>query len=288
MRQLTVLTLIILAALASKADKPLPFFLERRTVDAIYNAARNNGNRGLGIECLEKIAEGLNVSIGPTDAAKLGIQPSDLDSRALRSSQVRSLAFSALGKLGGIDVANFLASKGKATLEPDVADALWPVIQASLQAARLTLIEDPTEAEQFLDQSLKFSRGTIADWAVDEVCNRGLAGSISFVRESIEKNHSSISARVIKFCEDRIRVLSRGKSRLQSLELALDADDPEATPELIEWAIQQLANEQSPEAQQAIDRFGSLLLTMPRDSEKWRKFGILTREIEYLRRAHVQ
>jgi hypothetical protein len=191
--------------------------------------------------------------------------------------------------LGGADVVAYLGGKAKASMTADSADFLWPAVQASLQAARLSLIEDPRAAEDFIDETLRRSSGAVASWAVNEACNRGLAGSLPLVRESIRKrDHSSRADAAIKLCEDKIRVLSRDGSRLRALELALDGDDLNTSPDLIRWIISQLAEEGSTSAQRLIDGFIASVLSSPHTSSRWQEFRGVAQEAEELKLVHVR
>jgi hypothetical protein len=271
------------------ADKPRQFFQEYRTVDRVYRAAKATANRERGLYCLERLAEGETITIDRGSAGMLGITLADLGSPALRTPVLREYAIAALGKLGGPDVVSYLSGKTKASMTKDSGENLWPAVQASLQEARLSLIKDPRAAEDFLDETLKGSMGAVATWAVNETCDRGLAASLPLVRESVRKrDHSSRADTTVKFCEDKVRLLSRDGDRLRALELALYPDNQESSPDLIRWVISQLAEEGSAGAQRAIDRFVASVLSAPRSSIKWQEFGGVVQEVEELRLAHVR
>ena len=125
---------------------------------------------------------------------------------------------------------------------------------------------DRQAIEHSLETTLVTAHGYLADWAVEEACNRGLASTLPFVRESIRKRAPSERAEFdIRNCEERIAILNSGNSRTQALASFLATGDLSSDSRLAQWALTLLARDDSPEATRAINVFRTRISAMPKD-----------------------
>ena len=112
--------------------------------------------------------------------------------------------------------------------------------------------------EKTLTSQLPDGRGSIAWWAIDELCDRGILTSMANIHYSLKRNLSDKRAeQELRFCEARIRVVNRDPDRAKALGSVLTTDTNPDDERLVRWAIEQLAAMHSPAADAELKRFSA-------------------------------
>jgi hypothetical protein len=232
------LGVILLPLVFSALAKPKPFFQERRLIDRIVESSRSEGRRDSALRNLERLADGEIPRFDAAAREELGFSATTLSGMAYRMPSVRAYALRAVGLVGGDDAIKFLSAKTKSDFDQAGLQELWPAVQVSIENVRLGQLSSQQAIEVYLQTTLTNSSGAVANWAVEEVCDRGLESSLPFVQESIRRmNAGPRSEADIRFCEERVAVLSGSASRVMALSRFLTTSAIHSDPRLVRWAM---------------------------------------------------
>jgi hypothetical protein len=252
---------------------PPPFAYESSLLDRIGSATTAMHSRRVALEFLERVAEGKLPDIDSKLAAQVGLKEDELQkllAANLRHPTVRVHTLFVLGRTGLQEAVDFLSNLREENLGVGTSHRVWPAVQIALQQARLALILDPQQKIEFLEGILSElyrgpASGEVVSWAEDELCNQGSLISLPNIRASILRHQSIHAEGEIRFCEARLRVLSRGPDRLASLGYVLNVGNSEDA-RVTRWAIDELASMHSSKADEMLDRYATEIERLPAGS----------------------
>jgi hypothetical protein len=175
----------------------------------------------------------------------------------------------------------FLESLKASDLAADTTGMVWPAAQIALRDARLRQIPDAGLQVRFLEDSLtgmRDGRGPLADWAVNELCDRGSVGSTPVVIQSIRSRGNGLrDEEELEFCVARIRVVAGNPDPVKALAPILDVQSDSGDAQrglsdprrrLAGWAIDKLNSMQSASADAELDRFARQIEALPEGPRK--------------------
>jgi hypothetical protein len=118
-------------------------------------------------------------------------------------------------------------------------------------------------------------------WAANQLCDLGIQTSLPVIHNTLSTIYSGgyHGETEFRFCEERIRVLSRDPDRIKALGSVLRTDPP---PDfrLVSWAVRQLAGLRDPQADLRLMRYGLEIHFLPERSEARHVLSIVDSEID--------
>jgi hypothetical protein len=169
---------------------------------------------------------------------------------------------------------------------------VWPNARVALRNALLNRIEDPGAKIEFLVNTLTDEgdgRSLTAYWAVNLLCDQGISTALPLIRRSFTNSWSGQRAEdAIKFCENRIRVVSRDPDRVKALGSVLTVDNAAESDQLIEWAVYQLDLMQSTSADGELNRFANELGRLREGSPQYLRNGHIKEELRRVRESRAK
>lgn len=227
---------------------------------------------------LRTVAEGHAEAVPSETAAKLGLGPEELQYAPYRSNEFRAVAYRAIGDLGTTAAVAYLEAVRAEDFEAEQdRRQLWSAAQIALQGARLSQIPDRQGKAQFLETTIRDFRdvpgnGILADWAAEELCDKGMLSSYSIAESLILDRYSGTTGReTARFCELRMRTLAGNPDRIEALGSVLQVTRGLADGQLTQWAISELTEMKSSRADEIMDRFEQQILALPADSPQRRE-----------------
>ena len=273
MKLRTVILIGVLSAGTCLADEPPAFAGEFAALDYVFAKAQPQAPTAhAALQLLEQVALGRMSSAPPLEAL-VGLPLGALHRDIYRSGPVRRYA---LRKIAAVDLPEallFLEDLTQEALDPDSSGQVWPSVAIAIHEGRLRRITEPTAQIIFLEETLQ-ERNSAADWAADELCDRGSVSSLPLIRELIHKSYSvPVDADQIGFCERRISALSRSPDRITALGSLLSAKEGSTDRRLLTWAIDQLFSMNSDRADGELRRYAaeidSAVAAMADTPSKW-------------------
>jgi hypothetical protein len=221
----------------------------------------------VAIDTLKRIAMGTFGPIGADVDGLLGLAAGTLESKGFDDPPARVCALRSIGKTGLDDAVYFLSKLTQADFKEDPASGLWQSAQIALRDSQLRRISDPRMKIEFLEGILTSApdgRGSVADWAVDELCDRGSQTSLPIISKSLlSRRNGRRDQDDVEFCEARIRVILSDSDRIKALSASLDLSGTATNTRIIGWAINELASTGSPAAEAQLDRFAQEIDHLP-------------------------
>jgi hypothetical protein len=249
------------------ATTPAPYSGHCAVLDRVSAAAVGAGTRAIAIETLERLAMGNAGSVGPDADGALGLAPGTLEREGFSDPPVRACALRSIGRTGLDEAVDFLANLTQADFRQDPSQRVWPTAQVALRDAQMRRIQDPQRRIEFLEgilASMPDGRGSLAAWAVDELCNRGAQTSLPVIQRAIRSAWSGqYGLDEIEFCEARIRVVTTNPDRAGAIGSVLTVANGTANARLVGWAANELNSMQTPAADAELDRFAREIDGLP-------------------------
>jgi hypothetical protein len=275
---------ILFATTLCMASSLRSFHAELILLDRVYSATNTPEFGGSALSLLECIAEGRADEMDPLAASKIGLGLSDIQNPYLKKPEVRAYAFYRIGETHLPEALDYLARLKRADFEPDDSGLLWTAVCIGLDTARLNSLPDPQAKIAFLENSLQPSGGILAWWAANELCDRGSQKSLPLIRDSIKRGSSGQRGEdEIRYCEARIQVFSRDPDKVKALVSVLRINEPLEDTNLQLWAIRQLVALHLPEADQALDRYRTMIGKLPQRSAERQRLYVAGETIRVLK-----
>ena len=268
---------------------PAPYAGQCKLLDEVQAATGSQSKVGAAaLNLLERVALGQVRAISPEAQVEVGLKPVALQLKDFEEPTVRACALRKIGETGLPEAEEFLASLKQADIGTDSGQQIWPAAQVALRDARLRRT-DPQSRIGFLESVLTephdaVSNGAVRLWAVGELCDRGSLVSLSVIQKSIRNFWTGQRGEdEIRFCEARIHVIRRNPDRVKALGSALALDDGVDDTRLRLWAIYQLDEMHSSEADAELDRFANDISKLPKQSPMRQRVSLLEGVLQDLR-----
>jgi hypothetical protein len=267
--------LLVAAALGCGATTPYPGQAECGVLDRVVEAAAANPSmRPAALEIFERIAEERMVAAAVDIETKVGFRAGELHISNYRAYEVRSCALRDIAKLDMPEALAYLESLKREQFDDRrFGRQVWSSAEIALREAQLNRLPDESAQVRFLENTT--AEKTAAWWAVQELCNRGSYQSLPFIRQHITTRVivSQNVDRDIRFCQQRMDLISRDPDRVKALASLLSVRSGLIDSELLGWAINQLRDMNSPRADAELDRFADEIDDLPdgssRKNELW-------------------
>jgi hypothetical protein len=255
---------LAVSAVVAFATTPAPYAAQCAVTQTLLQRAQSRPDaETLALETLERIALGGAPAISAGEAARLGVPVTDLHARGMEAVPTRACAIRAIGESATEAGLAFLHQLTSADLGPDDSGQLAVAVAIAVHESVLKRITGDAAQTEFLQNAAQ-EHSPAASWAVEELCDRGAAVSLPYIRQSIRtRNPTPAGEAEIRFCEDRIAALSRNPDRVKALGPELRATDDPAHDRLIGWAISQLASIGSKQADAELARFAAEVQLVP-------------------------
>jgi hypothetical protein len=254
------------------ADDLPPFAVECAAVQRIAVAASSAQTKSMAMDALEKIAMGNPPSIEAGNEGALGLEEGTLrgQDKQFGRPTVRVCALRGIGRTASDEAIDFLAKLSPDALGPDPSQRVWPAAQVALRDAQIRRIPDPQRKIEFLDgilAGMPDGRGSVAAWAVNELCDRGSQTSLPVIQRALRSTWSGqYGLDEIEFCEARIRVVTSNPDRARAIGSILTVANGTANARLVGWAVNELNSMQTPAADAELDRFAREIERLPEAS----------------------
>lgn len=268
------------------ANSPLPYAGQCRLLDKILAAvAAQPQTATIALELLERVALGRTPEINSEFEAQVGAVPGYLQNPEFKTPTVRAYAFWKIGETGLPDAVDFLAKLKPADIGIDTSQQIWPAAQIALRNARLKGIENPQAKVEFLKSTLTgphdaISNSAVTTWAVNQLCDHGAHTASPEIQKSIRARMERQDGEdEIRFCEARIQVVFRNPDRVKALGSVLSVAGVTEEDRLVRWAIYQLGEMRSPDADAELKRFATEIGRLPDSSPQKRRLTAFKGEI---------
>lgn len=273
-----IVILIIAARFGSLAATPAPFAAERRMLD---NLVAQSPDSPQTLAILTGIALGRGAANVAELASQIGVTTERLRSTDFTADTMREYAFFKIGEMRLEQAVHFLQSLTPSDIGRDSSLRISWAAKIALQNSLLNRIDVEGDKVRFLEHLIEEPRNAIPavrHWAVNQLCDRASLVSIGVLRPAIMyMAHGSDGEEQVQFCEARIYTLLRHSNRVKALDSALHANETK----LVRWAIHQLADMHSSEADSVLTSFQSEIERHERGnpSISWRH-SLLKDEVE--------
>jgi hypothetical protein len=257
----TRFALLAVVCSVSMASTPPPFSGECQALDAVYRSALLPSMSSVALRILEAVAEKRpDIFFEPATTDRFHF----FSSRYLNfeDSVVRVCALERIGATGSPAAIQYLDALTPNQITSDPSRTVFPSGKIALKKALLKMEPDLPGQTAFLVRQLEFpssgtANGRVADWAIEEMCNRGHISSFALVQRVMKKKNSFASGESeLQFCLARMRVVISSPNRTEALVSALSTDPSNDDNErLVYWAIHQLAAANSAEADAGLDKY---------------------------------
>lgn len=283
---------LLLTILCCAQDGPL-YYQETVRLDSILALAGSHSQTSAtALELLELVALGRTDAIRAGAETQAGLVEGELRHPRYAQASVRVRAVQNIGKCNLPEALEFLKNLKRADLGEDTTQMIWPNARVALRNALLNRIEDPHAKIEFLINTLAEEgdgRSLTAYWAVNSLCDQGVSTALPLIRRSFTNSWSGQRAEdAIKFCENRIQVVSRNPDRVKALGSVLTIDNGAESDQLIEWAVYQLDLMQSARADSELDRFANELGKLREGSPQYLRYGHMKEEIRRVRKRRAK
>jgi hypothetical protein len=237
--------------------------------DVVASAAANPSVRPAALEIFERIADLRMDTVGGDLETKVGLRPGILHHPNFQANEVRSCALRDIAKLDMPEALAYLQSLKKEQFKEQFNDGgfspdVWKSAQIALREAQLNRLPDEPAKIRFLEDTTTDTRG-VAWWAVQELCDRGVYQALPFIEAHVTKVYSLPNdiEHAIRFCRQRMDVVSRGPDRVKALGSLLTVRAGMTDSEVLGWAINQLRDMRSKRAAAELDRFADEIEDLP-------------------------
>jgi hypothetical protein len=189
----SVFVMLIAPALCLSSVLP-PFNMECALLDRVSAVAASNSpaNR-TALTVLQQVALKGPAGGVPGLEAEVRGRPGEFLRPDYQHVDVRVHALRAIGRAATAEAVTFLSKLTREQLGPDSTGQLWPAAQLALREALYQRIRDPRERIEFLERTIQPRQkvdnwgGTVVSWAVHELCDNGVVGSLPLIAEAIKK-----------------------------------------------------------------------------------------------------
>jgi len=240
---------------------------------------------------LAKVALGRTEDITQETLLRLGLESSIHKEEGFRYYYVRVYAFRKLGETGSSEAIDLLANLKPGDIGPDETQQIWPGAQVALKIAYLARTTDPLAKVEFLEKILIQPRGgwgAVGHWAVEELCERGSLMSIGIIHKAVRSRmNGERGEEEIRFCEARMRVISRDPDRIKALASVLRADYGVNDDKLLRWAIHQLSAMRTRNADAELSRFVNEVDRFSASSPSQQRLVELRRYVDRIQRSRM-
>lgn len=283
---------VLLTILCRAQDGPL-YYEETVRLDSILALTGSHSQTSAtALELLELVALGRTGAIRAGAETRVGLVEGELQHPRFAQASVRVRAVQNIGKCSLPEALEFLKNLKRTDLGEDNTQMVWPNARLALRNALLNRIEDPGAKIEFLVNTLTEEgdgRSLTAYWAVNLLCDQGISTALPLIRRSFTNSWSGQRAEdAIKFCENRIRVVSRDPDRVKALGSVLTVDNGAESDQLIEWAVYQLDLMQSMTADLELNRFANELGRLREGSPQYLRYGHIKEELRRVRERRAK
>jgi hypothetical protein len=274
--------LVLFLAPATVSASTIVFGFERGVVDKIFAMARTSTSEGLGLASLERIAEGHPEAVDSRVAAQTGLESTTHGLEGFKTASMRAYSIIKIGATGLGQAVNYLSSLSPG-IDSDESHQEWPAVQIALRDAQLRQIPDLQRQIEFLEKTTE-EKTAAQSWAVDELCDRGSLISLPVVQQSIRsRDPSQRGEDDITFCEARMRLIMSDPDRTKVIGSLLQTGTNRPDTRMLRWAVSQLEEINTAEANQKLDDFAAQIKNLPPDSATHRELYYFQSEIEEIR-----
>ena len=248
--------MLVLLPYTAAGNSPPSFFAERGFLDRALKATLDSATRNAALQLLEDVADGKPKEMVIESALRAGLGVFVRTDFSLTDATVRAYAMDRIGASGLPEAIEYLRSVTVDKIGPDSTQTIYPASQVALNNAILLQETDPGRQVEFLEQQLP-SHGAVANWAMNELCNRGSTRSLGEIAKLTSWWGGPRSAEQLQFCRVRMEIVNRGPDRVAALASALSIDEAlrDRYFKLTQWIIDQLLKANSDEANVVLDRF---------------------------------
>ena len=250
---------------AAQCNTPMPFAGEMGALDQAFNALSVTNKQTLALRTLEAVAERQPQPEVVALATKAGLDAFAGRDLMFGDSTVRAYALDRIGASGLPEALQYLREFTRDKVGHDSSDTVYPAVQVALHHLLLGREASPQDQIAFLEKSiLKPSVGQVANWAMNELCNRGSVGSLGVIRTFVHRLYPDRDGDdTIRFCEARAMTIIRDSNRAVALGtvLVLENFRNDEQTRLMRWAIGQLLEMHSADADRKLAQFAKGLGT---------------------------
>lgn len=274
--------LAFLLAAATASASTIVYGFERGVVDKIFAIAKASTSGGLGLVSLEHIAEGHPEEVDAGVAAQTGLTSTTHGLEGFKTASMRAYSIIKIGATGLGQAVDYLSSLSPG-IDSDESHREWPAVQIALRDAQLRQISDPLQQIEFLEKTTE-EKTAAQSWAVDQLCNRGSLISLPVVQQSIRsRNPSQRGEDEITFCEARMRLIMSDPDRTKVIGSRLQTGASRPNTRMLRWAVSQLEEINTADANRNLDDFAAQIKNLPADSAARRELFYFQSEIEDIR-----
>ncbi len=270
------------------ANSTAPYANQEAIVDTMFVAAMSSPSPDAAITALICIAEGTPEKVPPAIAGTSGMPTGEEDRALFRNVTVRVHSVQRLGESGNqvaFAYLQSLTSTGPTGTRKrgDAARVQWAA-QVGLGQARLLNITSQQQKIEFLEGVLRGSGLGDELWSANQLCDMGSMPSLGLIEKLMRDLYSGAAAEdMIQYCEARIRVLASESDRGTALAKALRISGDQKDLRMINWAVAQLTELDTPAADAAIDQFAAQIRSLPHTSPESRNLAFVPSDLTYLR-----
>ncbi len=260
-------TLLLLAAGSAICfgSIPPPYFAECRLVDEMVAKAKgNSASQGVVLEILERIVERQIQSARLDLELAAGLPCGQFRKPEFSTDEVRIEALLRISDLDMPEALDYLKKLSKDRIAPVSSGQVWDSAEIALHRAELNRISDENARIGFLEETTGDKSAAAERWAVQSLCNQGSKRSLPFIRESVRRrNPTADGEEQIRFCEARMAIISRSPDRTKALASLLVVTNGVTDQELLGWAVNELRDIDSPQADAEIQRYAKEIEQLP-------------------------
>lgn len=232
----------------------------------VGGSAASLGRATAALDALAKVALGRIWDIAPETAAQFGLPSGELFQNSFSMMEVRTCALYEIARIDSPQALAFLTTVRQADFLQDNSRQMWTSVQYALAYARLKRIEDPRKQIEFLE-GIVTENALTADWAVQELCDRGSGGSKAIIVRAIRaRQNGRFDEEEIRFCDARILVMEGDPDPVRALGSVLRVDRGWSDDRLIGWAVGQLRELRSPAAYRELELRAAEMSKLPRNA----------------------
>lgn len=229
--------------------------------EIVARAGENPDLQAGALLLLREAAEGQGERITDAMLLPFGIGREYVQNDAIKSLEVRTLAYLAIGRLSNSGALEYLASVHIEQFSDEERTALSEPIRSAIYMARLGQISDRERRVEFLVDIVRtkrtdYSAKVPVGWAEDELCRMGAVAFLPEVEASIKRDTTSWRSESRSLlCREKMRVAASQPSRTATLASALRSKNTLENGALLTWVINELAELRTTESWRALEQF---------------------------------
>jgi hypothetical protein len=236
---------------------------QQSLIDHASSAAKRGEHRQASLDLMRAIAEGKSKEAVLAAADESGLRSYVQDQYGFDSTRTRCYAFERIGSTDLPEAEAYLNAITKETIVTDDGQKIFMAARLAGQKLLFRRETDPRLQILFLED--RASRGpdplTVL-WAADELCNRGSIGSFTIVKYLYEGLWSgSYGEQLAENCRTRMDIVNGNPNRATALGSVLVASAPLQQESILRWAVIQLVELDSPQANEILDRYAAEVKT---------------------------